>query len=133
MGKRFIIECGIITLSGAVLILLLNQFPGLSRHQGLSWGSLAFFTLLTIAIYLIGSRAAHSSNPNSLTQLILAAVMIKLVSCAAIIIAYQELAKPNGNLFVIPFLVLYVVYTVYEVVLLNRLNYAVSPSIDKAK
>ncbi len=122
MSKRFIIECSVLTGISVVLILLLNAVPALATSQDLSWSSLIFFLILTVLIYVLGIRAARSSNPNGLTQLILAVVMIKLVSCAGIIIAYQELANPSSNLFVVPFLALYLIFTVYEVIVLNRLN-----------
>lgn len=120
--RRFVWELLSLTILASLTIVLLNQWSIFAKTSSLSWVSILFFLGLTLFIYLMGKAAARSSNPNALTQLILGLVLGKLFCCLLIIVLYKKLADPSDHLYVVPFMVIYLIYTFYEVVLLNRLN-----------
>ena len=122
MLQRFYRDLAMLSALGLLLTLVLNQLDLFQSAAKLSLLSLGFFILLTWIIFLLGKRAVVSRNPNSLTQVILGIFMLKLVSCAAIVVGYKRLADPPDNWFVVPFLLLYVLFTTFEVRLFNQLN-----------
>jgi hypothetical protein len=108
-------------LTGAGIWGLL-QVAALADYGPIAWISLGGFTLLSILLFWAGKRAAQSSNKNDFTSTVLGATMGKMFLAVIIIYAYLQLAQPADKLFVIPFLGVYVVYTVFEVYFMMRLG-----------
>lgn len=87
-----------------------------------SLSSLLFFILLSVAVFYLGNAAAKSSNKHRLTQLIMILVFVKLFCCLLIIIVYDRLFHPQSNVYVIPFFLIYIAFTVLEVNMLSKAN-----------
>ena len=49
-------------------------------------------------------------------------VFIKLFCCLLIIIVYDRLFHPQSNVYVIPFFLIYIAFTVLEVNMLSKAN-----------
>lgn len=110
----------IVTILLITLILALSFLDPFEDILPISYASLAFFVILSIAVFYLGHAAAKSSDKNKLTQLIIALVFFKLFSCLLIIIVYDQIFQPKSNHYVIPFFLIYIVFTVFEVNMLTR-------------
>ena len=105
---------------GIVFLLLL--FPAFGDILPVSLISVGFFVILCITVYYLGNQAAKSDNKYVLTRLILGLVFIKIFACLAIVIVYEKLFEPDTNYYMLPFFLIYLVYTVFEVILLTKAN-----------
>lgn len=99
----------------ANLSFFVDSFP-------ISLGSILFFTILTFAAHQIGGIASRSKNQNHLTQLTMILVFVKLVSCLVIVYIYNQIYDPTSRGYLILFFVIYLAYTVFEVIVLTKAN-----------
>jgi len=82
-------------------------------------------------MFFFGKRAATSSNRNAFTSLILAITAIKMFVAIGAVFIYVSIARPTSRTFVIPFLIVYFIYTVYETYMLTALGREQPPQTRK--
>lgn len=104
------------------MVLLLNFYAEFQLHQALSWLSILCFTLISIAAYALGLKTANSTNRNDFSNVFLVITTFKLLFCSLVVWIYKLLTEPEGRLFVLPFLLIYLVFTIFESYLLVRLG-----------
>ncbi|MCS6916615.1 MAG: hypothetical protein RMK52_06385 [Chitinophagales bacterium] len=78
------------------------------------WWALLFFGVITWLTGWMGLRSLKQSARGFVTA-VSATVMIKLLASAAFVATYAWITKPDSPVFIIPFFVLYVVFTVFEI------------------
>jgi hypothetical protein len=122
-----------ISIPSAIALYLVHQGTVLQPHAPLAWISLAFFIGLSIFMYFVGKKAALSENKNNFTNAFLIFLMLKLFLCASLMIGYLKMTAPDTKLFVLPFFVLYIIYTTFEVFFLIRLGQLQTKSKDLDK
>ncbi|MBK8505642.1 MAG: hypothetical protein IPL46_27665 [Saprospiraceae bacterium] len=105
-----------------VVILSISTFEIFAGIKPISFGSLFFFITLSIVVFYLGNAAASHKNKNRLTQLIMILVFFKLFSCLLIIVIYDRLFHPSSDFYVLPFFLIYIVFTVFEVMMLSKAN-----------
>ena len=118
----------VITL--ALIFGLHMLIPSLKSYQSLSILSFIAFILFCILAYYIGLSSAQSENKYAFSRFSLLVIMLKMLICLLIIFGYYKLGNPVDKFFVIPFLVIYLTYTIFEVYFLNKLA-RFGPSIAK--
>ena len=121
--RKFFTQLSFVSLGIIVVIFLFNLVPAFQAFQSLSWISFFFFLALSVLMYFIGHFAANSSDKNSFLQIVMASTFFKMVLCLAIIISYAKIAKPESKLFVIPFLTIYIIFTIFETYYMMKLSY----------
>ena len=120
--RRFFVQ--LISLTGVMigLVFLMRLIPSLAPHTNFSLASIAFFVLLSIFMYFLGIKAAVSKDKNAFTRLIILITFVKMLLTVILVIVYQRVIKPEGIGFVIPFFLVYIVYTAFEVIFLSKLG-----------
>ena len=121
--RKFFTQLSFVSLGIVVVIFLFNLIPAFQVFQLLSWISFFFFLALSVLMYFIGYFAANSSDKNSFLQIVMASTFFKMVLCLAIIISYAKIAEPESKLFVIPFLAIYIIFTIFETYFMMKLSY----------
>ncbi|MFK8102998.1 MAG: hypothetical protein AB8G15_10755 [Saprospiraceae bacterium] len=119
---RFFTQLSIISLIVAAILFGLHTLPKIGVHQLFSWTSLGLFVVLSIVMYFTGKYAALSDNKNDFTLLMMGFIIGKLILCGMIILGYNSVFEPSSNLFLIPFLVVYLFFTPYELYFLIKLG-----------
>lgn len=112
----------LLTLLLTILIFVLSFIHIFKDSLAISLSSIIFFVSLSIVVFYLGNAAARSANKNRLTQLIMILVFFKLFSCLLIIIIYDRFFHPANNYYVLPFFLIYILYTVFEVIMLTKAN-----------
>lgn len=110
-----------ILITGGIL-LGLDQLDGMAAFLYFTWPTFILFVLLTFFLYKAAFTAAHSENKNKFTSVIIGAVMGKLALSMAIIMGFFYGFKPDSRLFLIPFFVIYVGFTIFELHFMMRLG-----------
>jgi len=125
--RKFFTQISFVSLGIIILIFLLNLGPAFQIYQVLSWVSFIFFLSLSILMYFIGHYAAHSSNKNTFLQIVMASTFLKMFLCVGIVVVYSSIVKPETTLFVVPFLLVYIIFTIFETYVMMKLSY-INPS-----
>jgi len=110
------------TLILAIAADLLNMLPALKGSEVFTWLSLAFFFLISLVVLYFGEKGIRSKSQRTFTAMINLGTLLRLVGGASLVLIYALLIKPSDKLFVVPFFLFYLCYTVFDVAYLIRLN-----------
>lgn len=77
------------------------------------------FSLLSLLTYLTSKKLEQSENRSSLLSLTFSNMLLKILLTAVVILIYYKFGQPESGLFVIPFIIIYIGFTVFEVYLFN--------------
>lgn len=73
------------------------------------------FMALTSWLYLHKlMKAANSTNKNIFIQTVMVNIFVKMVSILMIVVIYYKIYNPKDKIIIIPFLVIYLLYSVFE-------------------
>lgn len=103
------------------LLLVFCFIPVFKPYNGLNVVSFIFFNVLCLAAYYFGKKSLKSPNKFLFNQLIMLNVIIKMFVSIGIIVIFHQFYNPQTNWFVLPFLIFYVIYTIFETYLLTNL------------
>ncbi|NET36444.1 MAG: hypothetical protein F6K19_31185 [Cyanothece sp. SIO1E1] len=120
--KTFYLQLLLLGLGVLAVVLILGQQAQFSVYLDISTVSLIFFTVLSIIVFHLGLRMVQSRNKNDFSRLVLGFTGFKMMLSVAVVFIYQSVVEPTDRWFVIPFLLIYVVYTIFETYFLMRLG-----------
>ncbi len=118
----FFAKLGFLSLGLGLLLFALHQLPALAPYASLSWVSCLFFVFFSILIFIVGYKAAQSSNKHLFTSVILGFVFGKMFLSIILLIIYHQIVQPTSNLFLVPFFIVYLIYTVFETYFMIKLG-----------
>lgn len=121
--RKFFTQLGFVSLGIIILIFALNLVPIFQTFQSLTWISFIFFLSLSVLMYFIGHTSANSSNKNSFLQIVMATTFLKMFLCVGLVIVYHMITKPESNMFVVPLLLIYIIFTIFETYFMMKLSY----------
>ena len=121
-SKQFFIQLFAVTIATGLILFFLNNRDTFRADAVFSWGGLAFFFLLSLVMFIVGNKAAHAENKNKLVNTILGFTVLKLFVTFVAILAYYLLTEPETKFFVIPFIIVYLVYTIFETSFMMKLS-----------
>jgi len=119
---RFIFQLSLCLVLAIVVILLLNTQDVYSDYQFLSWLSLVVFVGISVSAYIFGLKAANSRNKSDFINLIIILIAAKMLICLFLVWLYKIFVEPESKLFVIPFFIIYMIFTSFEMKILVRLG-----------
>lgn len=120
--KVFFTRLATITASTIVLLaLFLLILPAAQVHKTFAGAAVLLFVLVSIGLFYAGRSTAASSSKLAFTNLVSASVFGKMLLAVAALFVYQQSAQPTNQWFVGIFLLVYVVYTVFEVWFMTKL------------
>jgi len=111
-----------LSLGVATLLIFLSFVPLFQVDISVSWVSLLFFILFTIAVFYVSEGAALSANPHTFTTVIMGVVIGKMFSSILIILLYIKLMNPESRYFLIPFFIIYFSFTIFELHFMTKLG-----------
>lgn len=118
----FFSKLGFLSLTLGLMLFGLHQFPAFQPHYLLSWVSCIFFVVFSILIYAIGYKAANHEDKHLFTSVILGFVFGKMFLSILMLVIYHKIVQPTDNLFLAPFFIVYLVYTVFETYFMIKLG-----------
>ncbi|HHH50687.1 MAG TPA: hypothetical protein ENK52_06890 [Saprospiraceae bacterium] len=121
--RSFFQQLGLISLGTALLLFLLHRLPGFDTYQEFSWISLIIFILLSILMYFMGIRTAVSKDRNAFTRTVLGITGGKMFLAIVMVVMYVEIRQPISRHFLLPFFIVYFVYTIYETYFMMNLSH----------
>jgi hypothetical protein len=87
------------------------------------------FVVINILAYYSGLRAATSKSNYRFIQLMMILILVKMFVCIGLVVAYVKISSPDSKLFVLPFLTIYLIYTIFEIFVLQKIaRYKAEPS-----
>lgn len=120
--KTFYQQLILLSLGIFAIVFLLGQQALYASYVNISTVSLIFFISLSVIVFHLGLRIIKSRNKNDFSRLVLGFTGFKMMLSVALVFIYQSVVQPTDRWFVIPFLIIYVLYTIFETYFLMRLG-----------
>lgn len=118
--SKFLIQ---LLLTIGICVLFISgflYFLEIRQHIYFSIFSIAFFAILCYLVFLFGKMTGRK-QPGLFMYTIIINVFVKLLASFLVVYFYVQYAKPNDQLFIIPFLTVYLVFTIFETYFLSIL------------
>ncbi len=80
----------------------------------ISLSAILLFSVLSIIVFLFAKKASTSSNKYLFIRIIVINVFVKIFLSFALFFAVFQLSKPSSRFFIIPFLMVYLIFTFFE-------------------
>jgi len=121
--KTFVFYKKISILTGCLLIFLtvLAQFSPFQNTFYFSIISTLVFFIFTSSVYHIGLRVVDSPNKNLFSGVAITSIIVKLILILGFLFTYQAVEGPISKHYLFPFILIYLVYTVFETMVMMRL------------
>lgn len=129
--SKYLIRLGILTLMVCFIFLPVGYMPYFEGAKGFIWISIAFFSIMTAITYPIASIGIVKRSHASFTAYVFGAMAIKFFACILLIMAYYFYTKTDQISFVIPFFMVYFIYTIFETYHLSSLARNNPPHLKK--
>ena len=120
-NSRFYSLLGIFSLLAIVATGICHYLLPLDYALPLTIGALMGLLLLSVGIFFVSKRTAVAENKYLFGNAFMGITTLKLFLCGGTLAAYILLGNPENKLFVIPFFLIYLTYTILEVLVLVRL------------
>lgn len=121
-ANTFFTQLAIVTLLAAAVAYGINTFPQFTNVQSIAWISLGIFVLLSIVMFYAGRKAAFSENKHDFTNVSLGITIGKIFIAILFILGYEQLMQPDSRFFIIPFFLMYLIYTIFETYIMMKLG-----------
>lgn len=102
-----------------VVHFIIGIFLPLTNYLDILSVSIIFFTILSLVVYWLSQRAVNSNQQNFFLYIIMINVFVKLISAFVLILIYTRVKNPTDKYFLVPFLMTYLVFTLFETVFLS--------------
>jgi hypothetical protein len=79
------------------------------------------FVIINVLAYYTGRRATNSKSNYRFIQLMMMLILMKMIVCVALVVAYVKISNPESKLFVLPFLTTYLIFTIFEIFVLQKI------------
>jgi hypothetical protein len=120
--QAFFAQLAIVTLLAAAAAYGINTFPQFAGVQPIAWISLGIFVLLSVVMFYAGRNAAFSENKHSFTNVSLGVTIGNIFIAILFILGYDQLMQPESRFFIIPFFLMYLIYTIFETYIMMKLG-----------
>ena len=109
-------------LGSTLIFYCLHLLPSFSRYCDISLVGGLIFTLFTIGIFYLGNYTASSPNKGLFSAVHLSTIFFKMIFAVLILFLYVQIKSPPTKLFVVPFMLLYLLFTALEVYILTKIG-----------
>ena len=125
--KRFLKLSSLVFIVVAISIVAMEQIGALAGHLTFSISTGIVFLISCVVIYLAAIKLVDNKNKFLFTYVVIASIFFKLIFAVAMIILYQEFGNPDNNNFIVSFIIIYLIFTVFETYFLSAIAKSNSP------
>jgi hypothetical protein len=102
-------------------LIFVHQFDAQKTTVDLSIFSSLLFTLQSVILFILLKISVKNPNKQLFLSFTLMNMLVKMVASIILLLVYKELYKPFDGKFIIPFLVVYFLFTIFETFFMLKL------------
>jgi len=108
------------TLTSILLYVILGFAIPIFPYLDFFIISILFFLVYNLVLFFASKRAKSSKVKNQFIHLVLYNVFVKIILSFLIVFVYFKITEPDNKFFIVPFLICYLVYTVFETYFMSK-------------
>ncbi len=119
LGKIILWHVMSLLLFVALMFVAQMIWPEVRMHDSFSCQAASLFLILSFLITWMSNRLINHKNPYYFSYVTLLSVLVKLGLGIALVAIYTKTREVEGKLYIIPFILSYLIFTICEVALLQ--------------
>jgi len=96
--------------------------PGSEAFSDLSANAFGAFGAIVILAYYLGKRIAESGAKYVFIRMTVVLIFVKMFIGVGLVVYHVRNALPDDKLFILPFLIIYLIFTIFEIYVLEKLG-----------
>ena len=104
------------------LLFTIHRLEDYNKYWDITMVSVALFVLMSAGLYKISKLAVKSPNKQIFISIALGNLFVKFLMTGLILGIYYKITQPSDTKFVLPYLVIYISFTIFETVLLLKIS-----------
>ena len=109
-------------LSIGLFLVGLHALKLLGDYPNFVWIVYVFLSILLFIVVGIAGTSKNVESPAESLKIVLGAMLVKFFMSLMLILVYVLFAKPENAIFIVPFFLLYPIYTAFEVHFLTKIS-----------
>jgi hypothetical protein len=114
--KRILNYLFILAILSFAVLTLLYFYSGIGKDIMLSGLGLAFMFFSSVLFVIAIRNSLKSTNKMAFIQVTMANVFLKIIGILVIVVVYYKIFKPDSKIIILPFLLIYAIFTIFETV-----------------
>jgi len=110
-----------ITVTLILVALAMHGRGEVGKFTDFSFYAIGAFFVLSYLMFYLGSKAAGSKNKYTFNNIIVGNMILKMFMCVIIVLVYKNVYEIQSRAFLLPFLIIYLSYTIFETYFLTKL------------
>ena len=111
----------VIVVTVIALVVLDQLLPASTALSQFTVWCVLVFTCINALAYYAGRRAVRSTSKFRFIQMMMILILFKMMICIGLVVIHVEVNHPASKLFVIPFLLIYLIFTLFEIYVLEKM------------
>jgi len=103
------------------ILVYIHSFASQKNYTAVSYYSVSMFAFLSIILYFLLYNSVKSPNKQLFISITLANMLIKMVCSIVLLLIYRAVHHPADGKFIVPFLIIYLIFTIFETYFMIRL------------
>ena len=120
-AKTFWIYLILVSIVTGIVLFIFHSFDIFEPHASISALFFGMMFLITVLLYYLGKVSIRSGNKYSFIRLVIISVMFKIVLVLLAVGLYLKFGSPVNRFFVLPLIAVYLMFNVFETIVLYRL------------
>ena len=110
----------------SLILILLGIINGLDHYEIITGGktlaeiSIVVFAIINILFFLLAAFFSERSDDKNYLNLVFLNFIVKFVVVLIIPFVYYQQVKPESSNFIVPYIIVYVVFTIFETWFLSK-------------
>jgi hypothetical protein len=110
----------------SLILILLGIINGLDHYEIITGGkilaeiSIIVFAIINILFFLLAAFFSERSDDKNYLNLVFLNFIVKFVVVLIIPFIYYQQVKPESSNFIVPYIIVYVVFTIFETWFLSK-------------
>ncbi|NJK83247.1 MAG: hypothetical protein HC912_04955 [Saprospiraceae bacterium] len=121
-AKQFILSLLLLTVAVICLVYSFGYLDALSSYLDLGLMSIALFSTICAGMYFFASRSAKKDQKVAFLNIFMLSTLLKMLFSVILIALYYKTQVPTTKFFILPFFVVYAIYTIFEVWFMSKLT-----------
>jgi len=111
----------LMTILGVFLYILYSSVIQ-QYYIDISVYSILMFSILSILLHFFLKKSVSSPNKQLFLSITLGNMLIKMIFSACLLLIYNKLTQPPDTKFILPFLIIYLGFTIFETWFMVKLS-----------
>lgn len=103
----------VIIISSCIMTFV-HTFPVFYHYKNLSFYSIAMFAVMSVFLYFFLYKSLYVKDRQIFISVTLLNMFVRMAGSVVILLVYKNKIDPPNNKFIISFLIIYVIFTIFE-------------------